>query len=129
MNESPGQGFDVSKLPPIDKADIEAVRSFLPGKLLGRTAALLSLVLLVVIWAGGVDWALNRMLQDSLTQTPAWLRYGFLLGLPVLSVAWQLVVEWRASRNRRQAQALAMTPQAVPGGYFRIGPYLAPPSF
>ena len=41
-------GLELPKLPTINKADIEAVRSFLPGKLLGRTAALLSLVLLVL---------------------------------------------------------------------------------
>ncbi len=34
-------------LQPVDKADLEAVRGFLPGKLLGRTAALLALIVLV----------------------------------------------------------------------------------
>jgi hypothetical protein len=125
MNESPDQGFVLSKLPPIDKADIEAVRSFLPGKLLGRTAALLSLLLLVLGWAGAVDFVLKSRFEFA-QQTP-WLRYGLLFWLPLLIVALQLLVEWRAARNRRQAQALAMTPQAVPGGYFRIGPYMGTP--
>lgn len=125
MNESPGQGFDLSKLPPIDKADIEAVRNFLPGKLLGRTAALLSSVLLVLVWAGAADYVLETRFEFE--QQTAWLRYGLLVCLPVLIVTLQLFVEWRAARNRRLAQALAMTPQAVPGGYFRIGPYLETP--
>ncbi len=124
MNESPGQGFDLPKLPAIDKADIEAVRSFLPGKLLARTAALLSLVLLVLGWAGAVDYVLQR--QFGFEQQTAWWRYGAFF-LPLLIVALQLAVEWRAARDRRQAQALAMTPQSVPGGYFRIGPYLETP--
>jgi hypothetical protein len=32
-----------TKLLELDKKDVEAVRSFLPGKVLGRTAALLAL--------------------------------------------------------------------------------------
>ena len=38
----------------------DAVRNFFPGKLLGRTAALLSLVLLVLGWVYGVNTALSR---------------------------------------------------------------------
>jgi hypothetical protein len=43
--------FEIPKLPQLDKEDVKAVRSFLPGKLLSRTAALLSLVSLVVGFA------------------------------------------------------------------------------
>jgi Leucine-rich repeat (LRR) protein len=66
MSVSAITGLDLPKLPTIDKADIEAVRSFLPGKLLGRTAALLSLVLLVVAWVGGVDAGLKKLLIEPL---------------------------------------------------------------
>ena len=36
------------------KADVRAIRSFLPGKVLGRTAALLALVVLVLGFATSV---------------------------------------------------------------------------
>ena len=35
-------GIQLPKLPELDKDDLKAVRSFLPGKLLSRTAALLA---------------------------------------------------------------------------------------
>ena len=47
-----------------------------------------------------------------------------LLGLPVLIVSAQILAEWQAERKRKQAQALAVKVDAVPEGYFRIGPYL-----
>jgi hypothetical protein len=31
--------FEIAKLPQLGKKDVEAIRSFLPGKLLRRTAA------------------------------------------------------------------------------------------
>lgn len=79
MSESPNAAFDLSQLPPIDKADLQAVHSFLPGKLLGRAAALLSLVLLVLAWAGVVNVALDNFFQLG-RQLP-WLRNGLLFGL------------------------------------------------
>jgi hypothetical protein len=118
-------GLELPKLPAIDKADIEAVRSFLPGKLLGRTAALLSLILLVIAWVGGIDVGLRRLLNIDLQ--PAWLRYGLLIGAPLLIVACQLAIEWRAARNRRKFKELAVKIGEVPRGYFRIGPYLDTP--
>jgi len=36
-------GFQLPKLPELDTEDIKAVRGFLPGKLLSRSAALLAL--------------------------------------------------------------------------------------
>jgi hypothetical protein len=44
-----------TQLPKLDKEDIKAVRSFLPGKLLSRTAAFLSLIVLVLEGANHVD--------------------------------------------------------------------------
>src|ERR1700737_3314741 len=93
-------GLELPKLPTIDKADIEAMRSFLPGKLLGRTAALLSLVLLVLGWVGGVDASLKKFFEIDLQ--PTWLRYGLLIGAPIFIAACQLVIEWQAARSRRK---------------------------
>jgi hypothetical protein len=106
----------------LDKADIKAVRSFLPGKALGRLAALLALVLVVLEAFGVVDSTLRN--QFHVTLRPAWLYNTLLLGLPLLVVAVQLVVEGRAERNRRKTQQLAVRIDQVPPGYFRIGPYL-----
>jgi hypothetical protein len=97
---------------------------FVPGKLLGRTAALLSLVLVVVTWVGGIDAGLKRLGIDL---RPPWLRYGLLIGAPVLIVICQLVIEWQATRGRQKTKELALKVDAVPRGYFRIGPYLDSP--
>jgi hypothetical protein len=118
---SAAHGLELPKLPTIDKADIEAIRSFLPGKLLGRTAALLSLVLLVLVWVGAVDAGLKKFFEINLQ--PAWLRYGLLIGVPILIVVYQLVIEWAAARGRQKTKELALKVEAVPRGYFRIGPY------
>lgn len=111
------------KLPELSSEDLKSVRSFLPGKLLGRTAAILSLAVLVLVFAGAADRAL-KFLGADLTPLPWAAHYGLLIGLPVLAVAAQLAMEWRSSRVRRQLQALAVRVDAVPSGYFRIGPYL-----
>ena len=50
-----------------------------------------------------------------------------LLGLPALVAIAQIAAEWAAERKRKQAQALAVKIEAVPEGYFRIGPYLDTP--
>jgi hypothetical protein len=85
-------------------------------------AALLALALLVLGFAGLVDKGLT-LLGVDLPATP-WLHFGLLLGFPLLVVASQLVVEWRAEQGRRTLQRLAIRPGAEQSGYFRIGPYL-----
>jgi hypothetical protein len=117
-------GIPFPKLPELDKDDVKAVRSFLPGKLLGRCAALLALATLVLGFAGLVDQGLKRLLDADLSSTP-WLRYTVLFGLPLFAVASQLVVEWRAERARHTLQRLALQPGIEQSGYFRIGPYLS----
>ena len=122
MSEAPTVAAGSPKLLELDKKDVEAVRSFLPGKVLGRTAALLALVLLVLGFAGSLDVAVEKFLGFPLE--PPWLKSTVLIGFPVLIVAAQILAEWRAERKRRQAQALAVKVEAVPEDYFRIGPYL-----
>ena len=125
MNEAPTVAAGTPKLLELDKKDVEAVRSFLPGKVLGRTAALLALVVLVLGFAGSLDVGLERFLGSPLE--PKWLKYTVLIGLPVLIVGAQILAEWAAERKRKQAQALAVKVDAVPEGYFRIGPYFDTP--
>jgi hypothetical protein len=116
-------GLAVPKLPELDQLDVKAVRSFLPGKVLGRTAALLSLVLLVLGFAGAVDQGLTHLLGVDLRPTP-WLHYGLLIGVPLLAGIAQLAVEWHAEQGRRALRRLALRVDSAQTGYFRIGPYL-----
>src|SRR5215831_6320426 len=90
----------------LDKEDIKAVRTFLPGKLLSRTAALLALAVLVLGFAGMVDQGLKWLLNVDLSSTP-WLNYGLLFGLPLLTVGSELIVEWRAERGLGERRAAA----------------------
>ena len=120
MSQTQSLGIALPKLPEIPKEDIEAVRRFFPGKLLGRTAALLSLVLLVIGLTAVRGMGLTRLgVPLSL-----WLLHALLIGLPVLAVVAQLVLEWRAERNRRKLKELAVQLDPEQSGYFRIGPYL-----
>jgi hypothetical protein len=122
MSASETLGISLPKLP--DEA-VKAIRGSLLGKVLGRTAALLSLVLLVVGSAGAVKLSLGKSLNIELS--PPWLNYVLLLGLPFLVVAVQLVVEWHAAQIRRERQDLAVRTDTQQAGYFRIGPYLDTP--
>jgi formylglycine-generating enzyme required for sulfatase activity len=108
----------ISKLPQLPEEDVKAIGSFLPGKLLGRTAASLSLVLLVLGFVGAIKG--TAVLAEL--AIPTWA-YGLLIGLCFLAVVVQAVVEWRAERTRRSMQMLAVKPGAEQTGYFRIGPY------
>ena len=98
MSEAPTVAAGSPKLLELDKKDVEAVRSFLPGKVLGRTAALLALVLLVLGFAGSLDVAVEKFLGFPLE--PPWLKSTVLIGFPVLIVAAQILAEWRAERKR-----------------------------
>jgi hypothetical protein len=111
----------IPKLPELDKDDLKAIRSFLPGKLLGRTAALLSLVVLLICVAAAANASLHRF-PDLEHILPSWAIWA-LLGLCFLAVAAQMFLEWRANRNRAYLLQLAIKPGAVQTGYFRIGAY------
>jgi hypothetical protein len=121
MGEASTLAQETPKLLTLDKADVKAIRSFLPGKVLGRTAALLALVVLVLGFATSVDVGLERFLGFPLE--PRWLKQTLLFGIPVLIVGAQIFAEWRAEQSRRRAQAMAVQTDAVQDSYFRIGPY------
>jgi hypothetical protein len=110
------------KLPELDPEEVKAVRSFLPGKVVSRTAAFLSLVLLVLGFVSLADIGLRRLLGTELP-LPLPLYYALLVGLPLMAVVAQMIVEFRAEHNRRLLQALALRTGVEQSGYFRIGPY------
>jgi hypothetical protein len=121
MSQFTAFGSHLPTLPQLDKEDVKAVRGFVPGKILGRTAAFLSLILLVIGFVILVNEGLKRLLADVLP-TP-WL-LALVLGLALLAVIAQLFVEWRAQRSRRALQRLAVSVDPEQSGYFRIGPYV-----
>ena len=94
MGEASTLAQDPPKLLKLDKADVRAIRSFLPGKVLGRTAALLALVVLVLGFAGSVDVGLQRILGSRLnrrgsstrsyseSQSSSWARKSWPNGMP-----------------------------------------------
>jgi hypothetical protein len=116
-------GIQLPKLPELDKEDLNAVRSFLPGKLLSRTAAFFGLAVVALGLGGLANQELKQLLDVDLSSTP-WLYYALFFGLPLLAVASQLLVEWRAEYGRRILQRLAVRTGVEQSGYFRIGPYL-----
>jgi len=118
MVDTKPTGFRLQQLPKLDKRDIGAARSFLPGKLLGRTAALRLLVLLTLGFAGTVERMLNSALGVDLG-VMSWLCGTLLIGLPALAVGAQVVPEWRAERQRQRRRDLAVQPGQVPQGHFR----------
>ncbi|MSP01772.1 MAG: hypothetical protein EXR07_12100 [Acetobacteraceae bacterium] len=113
------------KPPALDKDDLKAVKTFLPGKAISRTAALLSLIVLALGFAGLIDQGLKFIGLER--PSPQWLYYSLLFGLPMLAVLVQLAIEWRADRNRRERLILAVATGEQPAGYFRIGPYTGTP--
>jgi Leucine-rich repeat (LRR) protein len=125
VSEASTGASGLPKLPELDKEDLKAVRSFLPGKVLSRTTALLALGVLFLGFCELLNVGIGQVFAFPLE--PPWLRYTVLIGIPVLIVVAQILVEWQAERKRKQAQALAVKTEAVPEGYFRIGPYFDTP--
>ena len=122
MGDAPTVAAVSPKLLELDKEDVNAVRSFLPGKILGRTAALLALGVLCLRFHELFNVGIGQFIGFQLE--PRWLKNTLLFGIPVLIVGAQIAAEWAAEQKRRQSQALAIKIEAVPEGYFRIGPYL-----
>jgi hypothetical protein len=89
---------------------------------LGRTAAVLALGVLCLRFHELFNVGIGQFIGSQLE--PRWLKNTLLFGIPVLIVGAQIAAEWAAERKRRQSQALAIKIEAVPKGYFRIGPYL-----
>src|SRR5215469_10438917 len=114
-------GIQLPKLPELDKEDIKAVRSFLPGKLLTRTSTMLAVLAGLFVSAISANVGLRRLL--GVTDLPLWVSAA-LIGACFLAVIAQVILEWRAKQNQAALQALAVKPGAEQTGYFRIGPYL-----
>ena len=93
-------GVHLSKIPGLDKEDLKAVRSSVPGKLLIRTAGLLWVVLLVLGYAGAVDQGLKRLLDVDLSPTPS-LQRSYWKRSAVRRSGWCRASEGALRRGRR----------------------------
>src|SRR5260370_15566731 len=113
--------LELPKLPQLDEEDVKVTRSFSRGKLLGRSAAFLRLLLLVLGFVIAIKVSLHQF-PDLECAIPPWA-YGMLLGFCFLTVVTQVVLESLAERTRRSMQILAVKLGAEQTGYFRIGPY------
>ncbi|MBV8868620.1 MAG: leucine-rich repeat domain-containing protein, partial [Acetobacteraceae bacterium] len=120
MSSAEAQGIGLPK-PELSEADVKAIRSSFPGKLLGRMTVLAMLVGWLLIPVLGLDQALRHLLGPP---RPPWLYDGLVLGVFALAAGWHLYLEWRAKQAQRRLRSLAVKAIAVPHGYFRIGPYL-----
>lgn len=98
MADAGSAGLAMPALPTIGEADLKAIQDLIPGKRLGRVAALLGLLRLALASGDKVDEGLKRVVGTSLPDEP-WLRFAVLIGLPALVVITQLFVEYRASRT------------------------------
>jgi Leucine-rich repeat (LRR) protein len=107
------------ELPRLADVDIKAVRALLPGKMLGRTAALLGAALTVLSSLGALSKEVQEVLGIALEP---WVLALVATGSAVV-VAIQIGVEAWTAQVRRRTQDLAVKAEVVPSGYFRIGPY------
>ncbi|HEX2726259.1 MAG TPA: hypothetical protein VHN20_10600 [Beijerinckiaceae bacterium] len=107
----------------VDKADLDAVRGFLPGKLLGRTAAFLALGVLVLAQMGALDLALRHLFGISFDPAGPWAKFGVLAALPALVVVVQLALEARARAQARRIRQRTVATAGVRERHFRVGPY------
>jgi hypothetical protein len=131
MNESGDQGVSHPILPQLGKEELQGVRGFLPGKWLGRIAALVSLLFPLTIaflhTVGLLHGAQSLVPEVDWSRNHPWYSFGVLCGFSVLAIAIQIFVERHAIWVRRTLQALAVQPSVVPSGYFRTGPYFDNP--
>ena len=119
MSDAPS--LKLPDLPQPDQAALDAVRNFLPVKLLQRTTALLYVTVLALGWAGVIDYALKHWFDFTFSSS-TW-RMLVLFGLPTLATLWHLAQEAADLRRQRRVSLLARTDPQIPKGYFRIGPY------
>jgi hypothetical protein len=115
MGHAPTAAAVSPKLLELDKEAVNAVRSFLPGKILGRTAALLALGVLCLRSRELFNVGIARFVGFQLE--PRWLKNTLLSGMPVLIVGAQIVAEWaaetRASEDRSRRRRRAKLPGLV----------------
>lgn len=105
-----------------DADDLKKVRSFLPGRILGRTAAAIALLITLAGVTGGLDYALREWLQipPDAFPLPIW-QMALIAGIAIggAQVGWEL---WELRRTRL-LKALASTLEIKRSGYFRLAPY------
>ncbi|MDB5984922.1 MAG: High-affinity carbon uptake protein Hat/HatR [Pseudomonas sp.] len=109
-------------VPHVSQKDLQAIKGILPGKFLGLTAALLSLLWVVVYRALSLSVYLTENLHIPLLLSEV-ITFA---GAPAVVVIY-LVRQWYVVRNVNALRLLAMKPKAAKQSYFKIGPYNSSP--
>jgi hypothetical protein len=114
----------LAKLPQPAAEHVKAIGGSVPGRLLGRTAALLALLALLLGWYALAARLLPAPVTTLQATYPA-LFNGVFFGLPLLIVAAQLTNEWLQHRRARRMQERVLRGEVRDPGYFRLTPYSA----
>src|SRR3954447_6849176 len=109
----------LAKLPQPAAEHIRAIGASVPGRLLGRTAALLVLLALLLGWYALAARLLPAPVTTLQATYPA-LFNGVFFGLPLLIVAAQLTNEWLQHRRARRMQERVLRGEVRDPGYFRL---------
>ncbi|UEM20601.1 ATP-binding protein [Skermanella mucosa] len=112
------------KLPQLDAGHVKAIGGTLPGRLLGRTAALLALVAMVFGWWGLIDSMLPSWAAKLRNDQPELLN-GMVFGLPLAIVVLQLGRELFENAQARRMRERVIKGEVRDPGYFRLVPYTA----
>ena len=119
-----GIATTLQKLPQLDTEHLRAITASFPGRLLGRTAALLSLAALLLGWFKLVDWALPQELLSFRTAHPHLFNASY-YGIPILIVLGQLVREALEARRKKRMAARVIEGVVANPMYFRLRPTLS----
>jgi len=116
-----GLKFGLPELPKLPEEAVKAINGSLPGQFLGRLAALIAAIALLIAFVALAVLGVRHVLGFDLTAHP--VLFGAVLVLLALVVVTQQLLEWRGRQNTRRLQQLAVSAASVPAGFFRIGPY------
>lgn len=117
-----GIATTLQKLPQLDAEHLKAITASFPGRLLGRTAALLSLVALPLGWFKLVDWALPQAILSFRAAHPLSFNAVY-YGMPILIVLGQIIREHIEARRKRRMAARVIESMVADPTYFRLSPY------
>lgn len=112
------------KLPPLPREHIKSISGSLPGKLIGRIAALLALAAIALAWWALIDNWLPAPLA-GLRDTAPWVFYGVVYGLPVVTIVFQLGRETWDRWHTKKIRERVISGEVIEPAYFRLTPYTA----
>lgn len=112
------------KLPALPKEHIKSISGSLPGKLIGRIAALLAFVAIALAWWALIENWLPAPLA-GLRNTAPWVFHGIVYALPVGVIVFQLGRETWDRWHTRKIRERVISGEVIEPAYFRLTPYTA----